>query len=72
MPSSGILVWVSTARLWFPKKWKSSQNPIRKRQKQLNGVVTELPEYSITEAERDEVGTDIIMHINSDSEEFPG
>jgi molecular chaperone HtpG len=28
------------------------------------------PEYSITEAERDEVGTDIIMHINSDSEEF--
>ncbi len=28
------------------------------------------PEYSISEVERDEVGTDIVMHINSDSEEF--
>jgi len=28
------------------------------------------PEYELTEAERDEVGTDIIMHINADSEEF--
>ena len=28
------------------------------------------PEYSIEDAERDEVGTDIVMHINSDSEEF--
>jgi len=28
------------------------------------------PEYMLEEAERAEVGTDIIMHINSDSEEF--
>jgi molecular chaperone HtpG len=28
------------------------------------------PEYTMEEATRDEVGTDIIMHINSDSEEF--
>ncbi len=28
------------------------------------------PEYSITETDKNEVGTDIIMHINSDSEEF--
>src|SRR5690554_934224 len=28
------------------------------------------PEYSITNAERDETGTDIIMYINNDSEEF--
>ncbi len=28
------------------------------------------PEYTLEEASRDEVGTDIIMHINSDSEEF--
>ena len=28
------------------------------------------PEYMLEEAERDEVGTDIVMHINSDSEEF--
>ncbi len=28
------------------------------------------PEYILEDAERDEVGTDIIMHINSDSEEF--
>lgn len=28
------------------------------------------PEYILEDAERDEVGTDIVMHINSDSEEF--
>jgi len=28
------------------------------------------PEYNIEDTERDEVGTDIVMHINSDSEEF--
>ncbi|MDD4224865.1 MAG: molecular chaperone HtpG [Mariniphaga sp.] len=28
------------------------------------------PEYSIEEVKKDEVGTDIVMHINSDSEEF--
>ena len=28
------------------------------------------PEYSIEEAERDEVGTDIIMYVNEDSKEF--
>ncbi len=28
------------------------------------------PEYSISETERDAVGTDIVMYINSDSEEF--
>ncbi|MBW8327435.1 MAG: molecular chaperone HtpG [Prolixibacteraceae bacterium] len=28
------------------------------------------PEYMLEEAERAEVGTDIVMHINSDSEEF--
>lgn len=28
------------------------------------------PEYSIEEVEKEEVGTDIVMHINSDSEEF--
>lgn len=28
------------------------------------------PEYSIDDTERDEVGTDIVMHVNSDSEEF--
>ena len=28
------------------------------------------PEYMLEEGERDEVGTDIVMHINSDSEEF--
>ncbi len=28
------------------------------------------PEYTLEESERAEVGTDIIMHINSDSEEF--
>jgi molecular chaperone HtpG len=28
------------------------------------------PEYTLEETTRDEVGTDIIMHINSDSEEF--
>ncbi len=28
------------------------------------------PEYTLEEAERAEVGTDIIMHINADSEEF--
>ncbi len=28
------------------------------------------PEYQLEEAERAEVGTDIVMHINSDSEEF--
>lgn len=28
------------------------------------------PEYSLEDASRDEVGTDIIMHINSESEEF--
>ena len=28
------------------------------------------PEYMLEEAEREEVGTDIVMHINSDSEEF--
>lgn len=28
------------------------------------------PEYSIDDAERDEVGTDIVMHVNSESEEF--
>lgn len=28
------------------------------------------PEYILEDAQRDEVGTDIIMHINSDSEEF--
>ncbi len=28
------------------------------------------PEFSINEAEKEDVGTDIVMHINSDSEEF--
>lgn len=28
------------------------------------------PEYTLTDAEKDTVGTDIIMHINSESEEF--
>jgi len=28
------------------------------------------PEYTLTEAERDEVGTDIVMHVNADSDEF--
>lgn len=28
------------------------------------------PEYSITEAKKEETGTDIVMYINSDSEEF--
>ncbi|NQU88765.1 MAG: ATP-binding protein, partial [Mariniphaga sp.] len=28
------------------------------------------PEYSIEDAEREEVGTDIVMHINKDSKEF--
>lgn len=28
------------------------------------------PEYSIDDAERSEVGTDIVMHVNKDSEEF--
>lgn len=28
------------------------------------------PEYSIDDAGRDEVGTDIVMHVNSESEEF--
>ncbi len=28
------------------------------------------PEYSIEDVEKEEVGTDIVMHINSDSEEF--
>ena len=28
------------------------------------------PEYTLGETERDEVGTDVVMHINSDSEEF--
>lgn len=28
------------------------------------------PEYTIEEVEKEEVGTDIVMHINSDSEEF--
>lgn len=28
------------------------------------------PEYTLVDTERDEVGTDIVMHINSDSEEF--
>jgi len=28
------------------------------------------PEYTLEESDRAEVGTDIVMHINSDSEEF--
>ncbi len=28
------------------------------------------PEYSISDTEKEDVGTDIVMHINSDSEEF--